>query len=417
MTTPYNPTPQPRDIQQQLFGNIKNSPVLNQPFGNNSLNLNSAIQSGGLTYDSQNTPAVQTNPAVRTVVTAPTSNAPVNPNPGIVSSTQARTALTQGGNTLDTITNTPDPYLEYLQKKALDLQNNPSQPGIDEKNAEFEAGRQKTALEDKYQNYKAGLETLGIQSGLSRYAPGLEADKLINADKANADAIQTIQDKEDLAIAKAKQARIDGDAKTLKDTLDEIRQIKKDKSDELQSQLNKRTQDITVANSLSTQAYQDLQSLPEDQKEDYIKALAAQNNIDPGTLMASLAKEKDTQEKFNLTTALQQAQLAREGTGGTSDYSKTQLIKLRAAGIDPSEDPDLADALISGELKSATGKQGAVLTLTPKIAKKADSLGFNVDQYGVTVQQLLSQGHPIEYIGYSLGLSPEAIQYLKDNIK
>lgn len=239
-----------------------------------------------------------------------------NPNSGIVSSGPARRDIYTSGARLDQMTSQVDPYLEYLQKRMMNLQNNPSGPSAEEKNASVEAGRQKTALEEKFNKYKAGLESLGIQSGLSRYAPGLQADKLINADKAEAEALQTIQEKEDFAIAKAKQARLDNDAKTLKETVDEIRQIKKDKADELQRQLNKRTQDITVANSIATQAYKQLQSMPADQKEEYLNALADQNNIDVGTLVAALAKEQDDQYKFRLTTSLQQQQL-NNGSGGS----------------------------------------------------------------------------------------------------
>ncbi len=336
------------------------------------------------------------------------------PNSGIVSSTQARNDLTQGSNQLDTFTNTTDPYLEYLQKQYQGLQDHPSEISAEEKSATNRYSRLQQKTVDDFNNYKAGLETLGIQTGLSQYAPGLQADKMINAANAETSKLAEIQDKEDYAVAKAKQARMDKDSKALKDSLEEIRQYKKDKADELQQQLNKRTQDITVANSAATYLYKELQKMSPDQRENLILETANQLNVNPATLIQALSREQDDQYKFKLTTDLQRKSLAGGSGGGSSgNYTKTQLIKLRAAGINPKEDSELADALIAGEIKPAKGKVGAKFRATNRVIRKATKLGYNeADQSAI--EQSLAAGYPIEYIGYLLGYDDSLVSYLKN---
>ncbi len=236
-------------------------------------------------------------------------------NPGIASSTDATNSLNNDGNQLDKMTNQPDPYMEYLQKKANTLMTTESQPGLEEKNAAAQGGRLQEKTQADYTAYKAGLETLGIKSGLSRYAPELQADRMIQAANNETAKIQEIQDKEDLAIAKAKQARLDKDATALKETLGEIRQLKKDKADELQRQLTRRTQDATVAGNIATYAFKQLQTLPDEQKETFLLQLAKDNQISPATLAAALAEEQDRQTKFNLTTSLQEKALNKADSG------------------------------------------------------------------------------------------------------
>lgn len=243
------------------------------------------------------------------------------PGPGIVSSTDTRTALATGSSELDTLINTPDPYLTYLENRAGGLITNTSAPSIEEQNIAQQSGRLQEKTVSDFSRYKAGLETLGIQSGLGKYAPELQADRMIQADMAETSAIAEIQDKEDLAMAKAKQARLDNDAETLKATLDEIRQIKQDKADAIQAALNKRTQDITVAKSLAPYALAELSSLPADQQEAFLLQIAKDNNISVLALQAAMADE----------------QYSRSKTGGSGGgYTALELRKLRAAGIDPS---------------------------------------------------------------------------------
>lgn len=209
-------------------------------------------------------------------------------NPGIVSGTAANNSLTQDGNKLDQMTNGQDPYMEYLQKKAQGLMTTESQPGTDEKNAAATAFKEQQKTTNDYAAYKAGLETLGIQSGLSQVAPSLQMDRMLNAANAETQKLADIQDKEDFAIAKAKQARLDNDAKTLKDTLSEIQQLKKDKAQELENQLNRQSKEFDVAMQHAPAAYATYMSLPADKQEAYINQYATELGVSPKNFVDAL---------------------------------------------------------------------------------------------------------------------------------
>ncbi len=261
-------------------------------------------------------------------------NQPIdNPNPGIVSSTMASNTLDQGGSTLDKMTSEPDPYLAALEKQVSGLQ-----AGTDTTNAAAEkndiatATTQASNLQNKAQSdyaaYSAGLQTLGIQSGLAEVAPELQAGRLIGAANDLTTKIQGIQKQEDLAVAKAQQARQTQDAVSLKDALAEIDSIKKEKQAAITQQLTQQTHDITVAKSVAPYAYKTLQSLPPEKKEAFILQTASDNGISPTALTNALASEQDTQTKFNLTTALQEKSLDKS----TEDkpISQTQLNDIGA---------------------------------------------------------------------------------------
>lgn len=250
------------------------------------------------------------------------------PNPGIVSSTAANNALTAGGNALDTMTNQPDPYEQYLTNKANSLMTTPDTPGTDEKNAASAGAKLQTKAETDFAAYKAGLETLGIQSGLSKYAPGLQADRMINAANNETQKLSDIQDKEQLTIAKAKQARIDKNATVLKDTLSELRQIKQDKATELQHQLSKRTQDITVAKAAAPHLLTALKGLDPAAHEAMILQTAKDNNVNPSTLVDALTQEAYTQQHDANTLAIQQKTLDKVSGGSDAILTPSVLATL-----------------------------------------------------------------------------------------
>lgn len=295
-------------------------------------------------------------PKVNPVV-APAPVAVDRPNPGIVSSTNARNVLDQGGSELDTMTSQPDPYLEYLNKRATSLQQgtdttNEGEQKASISNATTEGANLQKKVQDDYAKYTAGLETLGIQSGLAQMAPDLQAGRLLQAANDETTKIADIQQKEDFAIAKAKQARQDKDAVALKSTLSEIREIKKEKAQVLKDQLDKRSRDITIANSLSTYAYKSLKELPPDKQEAFILQTAKDNDISPAALIASLAKEEDTQKKFDLGISLQEKALAKANTAGNPkplataalNYLKKNNPLLDIGFGDTQEDVDAAMA-------------------------------------------------------------------------
>ncbi len=328
----------------------------------------------------------------------------INPNPGIVSSTAARNTLDQGGAQLDKITTQPDPYLEFLQKQATGLQNGTDTTNAgEEKNAVATATATGSSLQNKVQNdyaaYKAGLETLGIQSGLAQMAPGLQAGRLLQAANDETSKLQTIQQKEDFAIARAKQARQSKDSITLKSTLAEIAQIKKDKESAIKDVIDKRSKDITIANSLSTYAYKTLKDLSPDKQEAFILQTAKDNGISPASLVAALAKEEDTQKKFDLTTSLQEKSLNKAVTGTTDKPVTTAKLNFLAKN-NPLIDADLTntESEVNAYIQAAKNWTDAVNT-DFKDKTNVGPQGFFTYDYGNKLISNLPEGiNTVEFV-------------------
>ncbi len=154
---------------------------------------------------------------------------PPTRNPGIVSTTPIHAEFQQNSNTLDNFAN--DPYMKLFQKFS---ERNQHQYDLERMNAEAEANRQKVATGEQFSRYKAGVETADLAGGLSRYAPGLHAGNLAQVDVLQNQAVAKIQASEDLAIARAQQAKEDGDAVVLKEQIDYIQQLRKAKADAIQ---------------------------------------------------------------------------------------------------------------------------------------------------------------------------------------
>ena len=325
-------------------------------------------------------------------------------NPGIMSSSSANSSLMQDGNKLDQMTNGQDPYMEYLQKKANGLMGADSQPGADEKNAASTAFKEQQKTQNDYAAYKAGLETLGIQSGLSQGAPSLQMDRMLNAANSETQKLADIQDKEDFAIAKAKQARLDNDAKTLKDTLSEINQLKKDKAAELENQLTRQSKEFDVAMQHAPAAYATYMSLSGDKQEAYINQYATELGISPKNFVDALVAWNSKKKS--------------SGTGG-GGYTALETRKLREAGIDPSN-TKMADNYLYGEnkgVKPVTFSQSSIdsgeltkskvwdLALALGVPRsknlskqnEIDSL-FADEKYTSYIQSMLDEGYTLDEI-------------------
>lgn len=335
-------------------------------------NDNQALQNDQIGPNFGNPPPAPIPPPVAPApapVVPPVPSAPTGPGPGIVSSSDATKVLDQGGADLDNMTSQSDPYLEYLQKQANNLQNgtdetNSGSEKVDIANATTQASNLQNKVQSDYARYKAGLETLGIQSGLASIAPDLQAGRLLQAANDETTKIADIQQKEDYAIAKAKQARQDKDAVTLKSTLSEIAQIKKDKAQAIKDQMDKRSRDITIANSLSTYAYKSLQDLPDEKKEAFILQTAKDNDISPAALIAALAKEDDTQKKFDLGIKLQEKALNKASTPAAAKPLSTaalNYIKKQNPLVDLGygDTQDDADAALSAAQEVQSGVKTA----------------------------------------------------------
>lgn len=245
-------------------------------------------------------------------------------NPGIVSTTSYRSDLDGAQNTLNDFSN--DPYMKLF--KELKLKNQQAEETA-RLNAEADANRAKVQQEQNYMGRKAATESSNIVGGLSRYAPELASSQTQQVYIANLAKVEAIQGEEDLAIARAKEARAKNDLEVMRDELDYIQELRKAKAEAL-SEANK----------------------------------------------MAFEREKFNEDirQFNTTNA------RLSGSGSGVSYTDQELKKLREAGIDP-KNITMSDNYLYGENKGIippifSNKNIAQFGGVPKLWKLALALGI-----------------------------------------
>jgi hypothetical protein len=154
---------------------------------------------------------------------APTVPTPTGP---VLSSTGPRQEFNSYQAKLDALLNQPDPFAPmYEQLKAL---NQTTQDNAIA-SATTASARQKMQEEQSGQQYQAGLATAGQQTGTSRYLPEYQLGLMESARNSTNDRIMQIDQAEKMAIAKAQQARIEGDVAVLKEQLNQVNELRKEK--------------------------------------------------------------------------------------------------------------------------------------------------------------------------------------------
>lgn len=154
---------------------------------------------------------------------APTVPTPTGP---VLSSTGPRQEFNSYQAKLDALLNQPDPFTPmYEQLKAL---NQTTQDNAIA-SATTASARQKFQEEQSGQQYQAGLATAGQQTGTSRYLPEYQLGLMESARNSTNDRIMQIDQAEKMAIAKAQQARIEGDVAVLKEQLNQVNELRKEK--------------------------------------------------------------------------------------------------------------------------------------------------------------------------------------------
>jgi len=194
-----------------------------------SPNPNNGTISAAETYPAPaQTGPVDTNPYdnMTMVPVAPTAPATPRPTGPVLSSTGPRQEFNSYQAKLDTLLNQPDPFAPmYEQLKAL---NQTTQDNAIA-SATTASARQKFQEEQSGQQYQAGLATAGQQTGTSRYLPEYQLGLMESARNSTNDRIMQIDQAEKMAIAKAQQARIEGDVAVLKEQLNQVNELRKEK--------------------------------------------------------------------------------------------------------------------------------------------------------------------------------------------
>lgn len=178
-------------------------------------------------------------PQANTGVVTPvsTGGGVVLPNQSpIVSSAPAFGDFVVGNIQLNKYLNEPDPYINAYQAMLGNLQQvNAQQQKNTIASATAETSRTRQQLEQDQNRYLAGMESAGIASGASKYLPQYQEGLMAQARDSYMQKFQQVDQAEKLAIAKAYQARQEGDVMVLREQLGLIEKLRKEKADALEN--------------------------------------------------------------------------------------------------------------------------------------------------------------------------------------
>lgn len=307
--------------------------------------------------------------------------------------------------------------------------------------SQIQAQKQNSANQTntRYENYKRGLQLLGIQHNDAQFTPDLLSGHLLTADNEQHDKIRALDAEETKAIMDANNARADNNFKLVKEKMDYVAGIKKEKQNALKDLYDKMNTQKGIADLQAHQVYDTMQNLNEADKEAFIVKVSQKYGIDPGVLTQALSDEKQARidkaakdkkagssasSTYKITASqkgkllglgLSQSQIAGFGSDLGSSSLEEAITNLGLSGDKANKIRDLFGA-DNVDSTTAGGSGGSTLTMDAGKATALENLGIQTDDV-VYIQDALAQGHTIDEIAKLNGYSPEVTDLLKSYVK
>ncbi len=242
------------------------------------------------------------------------------------------TNTNQNNNDNATIDTVSDPYTQQLDK----LKAN-SDAATQNLIATIQARRQgrENDVNKEMERYKSGLQLLGIQSGEIETAPEMVMGKVQQAENARVAKLQELDQQEATAMLEAKMAMDEKDFSLLKDRMNYVKELKKERLNTLKDNFDMLKAEQGIADIQAEQIYNQLGSLNSSQKQQFLQGIADRFGIPVGAVVAGVAKVAEAKAKKSKT-----------GTGGGSGTvttkqatSKVNSLLEAAKGSDGKVDP------------------------------------------------------------------------------
>lgn len=221
-----------------------------------------------------------------------------------------------------------DPYMASLDAMAAR-----SDASINMLIKTIQGAKQRSAnkVNADYENYKGGLQLLGIQHNEAQSSPDLLMGHIKEAENQHQAKLQELDSEEAKALLEADMARKDNDFKIVKEKMDYVNQLKKDKIEELKNYHSTISDQSKTAGIEAHDIYDTLNTLADSEKEQFIQAVAKKFNLPLGSLVTALADEKSKRESADLKTQNTESIIAKRGTTGSSGGTKKKLTQDQAA--------------------------------------------------------------------------------------
>lgn len=214
-----------------------------------------------------------------------------------------------------------DPYTQLLAQHA-----NTADAASRALISSIQAKRDQNAasIDKNYDNYKRGLQLLGIQHNQAQFTPDLLAGHITAVENEHQQKIQSLDAEEAKALMDAQNARETNNLKVLKEKMDYVKDLRKQKQDVLKETYDKMNLESKISANQAHTLYSTLQTLNPAEKEIFLQKVATTYNIPLNTLVSAVADEHVKQMKG-----------VKKGTGAKGTGSSKFNISSAVAAITP----------------------------------------------------------------------------------
>lgn len=160
--------------------------------------------------------------------------------------------------------------------------------------------QQKNTETQDFEDLKRGMALLGVEQNLPQEAMVGRYTKIKNDFNAK---IASIDSEEVRALIDAEQARSEKNLSLLKQKMDYVKQLKREKLQALSDMYEQMNTENKIADVQAEQIYDTMQTLGASDKEAFISAVADRFGIPVPALVTALAKVKETKAKKTGTTS------------------------------------------------------------------------------------------------------------------
>lgn len=186
-----------------------------------------------------------------------------------------------------------DPFTKYLDK--MGERSNASTRALISTIQANRANRE-GEITQTYDNYKRGLQLLGIQHNAAQTTPALLQGQIVQAENEQRSKVMALDAEEAKALMDAENAKTENDFRLLKEKMDYVDKIKKEKANALKDLYDTMTTQRGIAEEQAHDIYDTLQKLGANDKEAFLNAVATKYKIPVGKLVQALNDEKKKRE-------------------------------------------------------------------------------------------------------------------------
>lgn len=229
----------------------------------------------------------------------------------------------QGADKPDpTLANTNDPYTQMLDRYSTTT-NEATKALI----GTIQAARSNRANEitGDFDSYKRGLQLLGIQHNDAQATPDLLMGHIKSAENDQQKKLQDLDVEVNKALMEAESARASNDLNTLKEKMNYIESLKKEKEDYLKTVADSLKNQSEIAGIEAHDIYDTLNTLGDDEKEIFLQEVAKKYNIPLNALVAALADEKVKRESDALEVENRKSIIAARKKTSNSKSTKISV--------------------------------------------------------------------------------------------